>query len=139
MGALTDTRTTIMAVVKQIQEDFTAYQLDVESDNRTTINQGKQSKPYLRVEVEPLSGEQASLGANPLVEQRGQILLYACAKEGSGALLADQLRDFITPYFDRKVLGFVQCHTAFAVMPKAVQGWVYYPLIIDYYYHRVAS
>ena len=113
--------------------------MNVESETRTSIDQGSQVNPYLKVEVKPIDGEQASLGVNPLVEQRGQILLYACVKAGAGAALADTLRDFVIPYFDRKVLGFVQCYAAIATRPKEVKGWEYYPVIVNYYYHRIAA
>lgn len=139
MGALSDTRAAVMAVVQQIQTDFTAYSLKVESENRTSIDQGTQVNPYLKVEIKPISGDQASLGVNPLVEQRGQILLYACIKDGEGAALADTLRDFVIPYFDRKVLNFVQCYAAIATQPKEVLGWRHFPVIVNYYYHRIAA
>jgi hypothetical protein len=139
MGALSDTRTAVMIVVQQIQDDFSDYALNVEIDNRTVIDQAKQKTPYLRVEIEPLAGDQISMGKNPLVEQRGQILLYVCVREGKGAAEADELRDFIIPYFDRQVLGYLQCHAAVATRPRSIKGWEYYPIVVTYYYHRVAA
>jgi hypothetical protein len=139
MGALSDTRTAVAAVLAQIQDDFSDYRLLIETDNRTLVNQKTQTVPYLRVEIETLSGGQESLGKNPLVEQRGQILLYACAREGSGPTLADELRDFVIPYFDRKVLGFVQCYAAVATRPRIIKGWEHYPVVVTYYYHRIAA
>jgi hypothetical protein len=136
MGHLTDARAAIQAVLKQIQTDWTAYPLVVELDNRDVVDQATQSYPYLSVQIVPMGGGQADIGARPLVEQRGQILLYAAARVGTGAAGADALLDFLTDYFDMKTVGPVRCHAVVATEPHDLKGWHYTPAIIDYWYHR---
>lgn len=140
MGHLTDARTAVQEVVAQIQEDWTAYPLVVELDNRSVVDQGQQTKPYLKVRIVPMrGGGQSDLADRPFVEQRGQILLYACAREGSGAGEADALLDFITDYFDMAVLGTLHCTAVEATEPKNVKGWREVPAIVNYWYHRLSN
>jgi hypothetical protein len=130
------TRLDVMTVVKQIQTDWTAYPLLVETDNRVIIDQATQANPYLRVEIVPLVSDQMDLGAHPHVRQTGQILLYAVAKEGAGAALSEALLDFVTPYFDLKRFTTIQCHSVQAQKPIAKTGWWWNPAIVNYFYFR---
>src|ERR1700741_4402610 len=125
-----------MTVVEQIVPDFTAYPLVVEADNRVAVDQSKQVNPYLKVEIDDLAGGQADIGNHPLVEERGQLILYACIKAGNGPLLARQLLDFIIPYFDCKIINSIQCQGAYVARKQEVAGWTYLPVIFNYYYHR---
>ncbi len=129
----------VMTVVAQIVTDWTTYPLQVESDNRTVVDQATQVNPYLKVEVAPMSGEQADMADHPRVLQRGQILLYAVAKGGSGEADANALLDFVAGYFDMKNIGTVRCHAATATTQKEIKGWWWCPAIVPYWYHRTST
>lgn len=136
MGALTEAQAEIMAVVAQIQQDWTAYPLVVEAENRTAVNQEKQTNPYLQVSLNMLSADQLDLAARPRVVQYGQILLAVLAKDGSGSVQARTLLDFITPYLELKDFTRVRTHAFEVARDTSVRGWTYYPGIINFWYVR---
>lgn len=136
MGALTDARAEIMAVVARIQADWTAYPLVVEPDNRIVVDQATQTNPYLQVSIKMLSGEQLDMADRPKVEQRGQILLCVVVKENSGSAKAQALLDFLTPYFELQDFAQVRCHAFQAVSDSTVKGLTYYPGIINFWFTR---
>lgn len=134
---LTEARAAIMAVVAQMQIDHTAYPLVVETSNRDVVDQALQVKPYLKVTVAFMGGDQMDMADKPRIKQHGQVLLCAVAKGGSGEAEALELLDFITPYFDLARLGSIECHACTAVDAKEDKGWWHAPAIVDFYYTRI--
>lgn len=126
----------ITAVIKQIVTAHTLYPLAVEQKNRSTVDQVSQVKPYLKVQIKMLSSRQLDLGDRPWVEQWGQIWLTAICKPGEGTVEAETLLDFITPYFELKKIGIVQCRSVTAVDGKEIKGLWHEPAIVNFYYHR---
>ena len=129
--------TDITAVIAQIIADHTDYTLVVEQQNRTVVDQNLQVNPYLRVDVKLLSAAQLDLADRPRVEQWGQIWLPAVCKPGTGTAAVKTLLEFVTPYFDCKRLGIVQCQAVTGSGGKEVKGLWVEPVIVNFYYHRL--
>jgi hypothetical protein len=128
-----------MTTVAAIQAAWSDYTLNVQAEDRDTIDQSTQSNPYLSIEIAPLTSDQADMSAHPLVKQRGQIVIYVVSKEGTGTVIPNKLIDFIIPYFDMKVLGTVRCHAAGAYKAKPIAGWRWAPILVNYFFHRVST
>lgn len=127
--------TAITAVIEQIIADHTAYPLVVEQQNRSTVDQATQSDPYLKVEVRFLSADQMDLADKPWIEKWGQIWLTATCKSGEGTAAVKTLLDFVTPYFELKKIGIVQCRAVTAAAGKELKGLWHEPAIVNFYYH----
>lgn len=127
----------ITAVIKQIIAAHTAYPLAVEQQNMGTVDQATQVDPYLKVEIRFLGADQIELGEkNQLVQQWGQVWLTAICKPGAGTAQVKALLDFVTPYFDCKRVGVVQCRAVTAADGKEVKGLWREPAIVNFYYYR---
>lgn len=127
----------ITAVIKQIIAAHTSYPLVVEQENKTTVDQDKQTKPYLKAEIHFMAADQIELGAqNQLVQQWGQIWLSAVCKPGAGTADVKALLDFVTPYFDCKKVGIVQCLAVTATLGKKADGLWHQPAIVNFWYLR---
>lgn len=131
---LSELRQTVRAVAQQIINDHTAYPLVVETDNRDVVDQAFQVNPYLAISIKPLRGEQAEIGVAPLSKMEGQIQISAVVKDGSGTADAEDLLDFVLPYFHLQNLATVQCQAAFPTGGREVKGWWYESAIVPYYY-----
>jgi hypothetical protein len=127
-------RQTVMTVVNKIVADHTSYPLKVETANRDPIDHATQSGPYLQVVVAPMHGEQAELGRNAAVKYEGQILISAVVKDGAGTVDAEELIDFVLPYFSEQTLGVLQCQAAYPAGGRAHGGLWYESLIVPYFY-----
>jgi hypothetical protein len=132
-------RVDVSTVVAAIVTAWTDYPLVVEMDNRQAVDQAKQVKPYLQVELRLITGQQADLADNPLVRQDGQILLSVVAKAGSGTSDSNKLLDFIRPYFNGKRIGILECK-AFEDYPcKPKDGWYYSLAVVNFYYNYLTN
>lgn len=132
-------RAEIMNVIAQIVEDFTAYPLVVEPDNRKVVDQGTQTKPYLAVMIDFLTERQMDLSNRPRVQAQGQIVICVVVKENSGTAAGATLRDFIEPYFSLKNLGTVNCHATEKQRTKVIAGWEYMPILINFWQNKVSA
>lgn len=135
----TQARQDIKAAFAQMRDDWAAYPLVIETDNRTTIDQATQTKPYLKVIVEFMGGGQADMADRPRVRQDGQIEVHIVDKCGNGTAEIDALADFILPYLDMKNLGIVHTHAVERYKGKDVKGWWHEPLLINFWFHRVSA
>lgn len=124
----------ILGVFARIQDEWDDYTLTVELDNRTVVDQSLQQVPYLQAQIVPLQGEQLDLGADPTTKQAGQILLVACAREGTGTLEATRLVEFAARYFHLKDFTYVRCRAAEQVKGRLVGGWWHQPVVINFWY-----
>lgn len=139
MGHLSDAKAEVRAVAAQMQLDWTAYPLQIELDNRESVDLGTQTKPFLQISVKPMAGEQMDMADNPLIEQRGQILLNVVSRAGDGTTESDALLEFAMKYFSLKYFTLVQCRAAVAVSPKLVKDRWYSPAIVDYWYQYLRN
>ena len=139
MNYLEQARIDIATAAQAIQTAWTAYPLQIELDNRSTVDLSQQTDPYLCIEVVPISGLQADMADKPLVKQLGQILISAVAREGSGQSASNLLLGFASDFYDLKSFPLVQCRAAEAVKPKLHKGWWWSSCIVNYYYFRVSN
>lgn len=116
-----------------------SYTLKVQYENRELVDITKQQDPFVTVEMVFQGGQQADLNPHPIVAQYGSVIVTACVKSGGGSQAAAALLDHFIPYFELKNLSAIRTHAAVAhkSIPKA--GWELYPLIIPFWFHRVAS
>jgi hypothetical protein len=135
----TAARVALQEVLAQIQEDHVAYPLAIELDNRFTINQETQDKPYLKVMLDFLRADQADMADKPRTRHLGQIVLSIATKHGSGCLEASALRDFVMPYFNLKQLGPMQCQAAERHRSVPLAGWEHFPVLINFWQHEVSA
>ena len=134
--SLTQARTDIATAVQAIKTAWTPYTLQVETDNRDSINYATQEKPFLQLDTVFMSADQLDLGEAPKTRQWGQIVLSAVVKEGSGTVAATALLDFAIPYLERKQFVVVRTETAEAHPAKPFKGWTYFPLLINFSFTR---
>lgn len=139
MGSQTTARMNIMTAAAALQAAWTDYPLLIEADNRDVVDQATQQDPYLQVSIQMIKGEQLDMADRPLVEQRGQILICAVAKAGSGSAGTAKLLDFCESYFDMKELGIVRCHAFEAQKARANLGWYYAPAIVNFWFVRTSN
>lgn len=111
------------------------YQLQVEYDNRTTVDLATLTVPYLMVDISWGDGDQLDIGLNPLVCDYGNIVLAAGVKAGQGTDSLLQLLDHLRPYLQlRNPLGTVKTHAAqLAKMPTERGGFFYWPMTIPFW------
>lgn len=131
-------RQAIMAVVDQIVADHLAYPLVVETTNRAIVDMSKQTNPFLQVSIQHLDAEQAELGQNPIIKNICQISLAAVVKDGAGVADAEDLLDFVLPYFSTQALGVLQLQAAARVRGRPHLGLWYQPAIVPFYYFSPA-
>jgi hypothetical protein len=135
---MTQARQAIMAIVQQIVNDHQDYPLNVERDNRATVDVSKQEDPFLQVSIMHLDGGQAELGDNPNIRHDGQIQISAVVKAGAGTADAEALLDFVLPYFSMQALGPLQLQAAVPIKGRAHLGLWYQPAIVPFYYFSPA-
>lgn len=134
----TQVRTAIQTVLAEIQTDWTAYDLAIDTENRGVVDQTSPN-PYLCVEIDFMGGEQADMADRPLVKEVGQIVIEVVTKGGSGTVAGAALRDFITPYFDMKTFGELRTHACEKYRGRPKDGLYRLPLLINFWLHRVSA
>lgn len=128
----------IRAALEQARADWNAvpgnYALEIEYDNRNTVDRANLQSPYLTVDIVWQDGQQMDLGLNPLVQDLGHIVLAAGVKEGAGSLDLLTLLTFIRPYLQlRDDLG--PARTQAAGLQKEVyhEGFYYQPMLVPFW------
>lgn len=131
-----------LAITTQFELALAAYPVPkpvVEYDNRNLIDTTKQVLPYISLSIFNISGKQLDLADKPMTMQAGQIVISANVKEGGGSLVADRLLDYFIPWFELKELGIVRTHSGVASGEKTVKGWCVYPILVPFWWIRVAT
>lgn len=128
-------RADVIAVLNQIKADFTEYALHIDPPNMSTVDRATQQHPYLEVEIDCLpGGGQMEIGKdNPLIKQRGQIVLDVVVKGAAGTLASVRLADFIVPYFSCKRLGTVQTYAVQGARGREIKGEWHQPFWVDFF------
>lgn len=129
-------RTDIATVVQAIKTAWASYTLNVEMDNRNSIDYSTQTDPFLQVETVYISGEQLDMGDSPKVAQYGQIILSAVSKDGTGSVNGIALLDFVIPYFEMKDFTCIRTRAAEPQAARLANGWYYQPVIINFWFIR---
>lgn len=131
-----------IALTTQFEAALAAYPSTapkVQYDNRNLVDISKQIEPYLVFNIVNMTGRQLDLSNKPLSAQYGQLVLTAMAKENTGSSKANTLLDFFLPRLELKELGTVRTHTGMATKSFTQNGWEGYPILIPFWWLRVAT
>lgn len=90
-------RKSLTAKIESLKDTFPDYPLEVEYGNGDVINTALQDKPYLKVAIRYQGGRQLELALEPGHRLMGTIVIEACAKEGSGTRMANELLSHFYP------------------------------------------
>jgi len=111
------------------------YPLEVEYDNKMTVNRATQSNPFLCVSMVYMDGEQIALGENGGNRVMGVIVLEANVKEGSGTAQANTLLDFFYPVVHKTdSMPPLRTQAAKFSSKPAKDGWVAQAALIPFWY-----
>lgn len=136
---LTGAEQDVATAVQTAAAAWSAYTLKVQYENRDLVDLAVQTEPFVAVETVFMRGHQADMGPKPLTVQYGQIVLVAMVKQGGGTQAATALLDHFVSYLELKNLPTIRTHSAVADKRFPKLGWEGYPLVIPFWYHRVAS
>jgi hypothetical protein len=133
--------TEIRTALKAARQAWSTYTLEVEYDGLSTVDLSTQVNPYVACEIIFLDGHQLDMNAQPLAVQYGQIHISACVKIGQNeaTLKAARLIDHFTPYLELKDWALVRTHAAAAHASYDEKGWKHWPLLVPFWYQRIAS
>lgn len=125
---------TIRTEVERARAAWVAYPLLVDYENREDVDLSKVTEAYLAVDIVYREGQQLSLGVSPLVADRGQIMLMAGAKVGTGTAKQMKLLDHFRPYLQlRDNLGEVRTHAAQIYPGRLARGFYYIPMVVGFW------
>lgn len=133
--------TEIRTALKAARTAWATYTLEVEYDGLAMVDLSTQVNPYMRCDIVFLDGHQLDMNAQPLAVQYGQVHIAACVKIGQSeaTLKAMSLLDHFMPYIERKDWALVRTHVAAAHAPYDEKGWKCWPLLVPFWYQRLAS
>ncbi len=132
-------RLDVVQAVQAAKATWTAWPLVIGYENQTTLDVPTQELPYLCVEIHLVDSEQADLADRPLIKDWGQIHLVAHAPHNSGSRHPKLLLDHFRPYFELKNFSLVRTRTARGGPSYPVKGWECWPMVIPFWYHRLAT
>lgn len=115
------------------------WSLDLQTGNNNLIDISTQEKPYVTSEVVFMGGEQASLGSKPLVATYGHLALGFCIKEAQGTATVYKLADHFARFVEFKDLSVARTRALVPQKSKKDRGWYVLPVLVPFWYHRVAS
>lgn len=115
------------------------YVLQIEHDNRTTVDLAALTTPYLMVDILWQDGQQMDLSTRPMTTDYGHIALAAGVKEGGGTLELIRLLDFVRPYLQLR--DDIGVRTEVASLQKQVyqNGYCYQPMLILFWFTQVST
>lgn len=133
----------IRTIIEKAKADWATagnYALQIEYDNRETVDLTTLTDPYLMVDIMWQDGQQMDLGVRPLVTDYGHIVLAAGVKEGGGSLALVELLEFLRPYLQlRDDLGPVRTQTAAVQKPVYRGGFYYIPMLVPFWTTEVSA
>lgn len=133
MVTLEQARTAIATRVNALVATWVTYTLEVEWDNRNTINFATQTNPYLSVEIMLIDGQQAGLTATHRVF--GSLILTARVRKGQGMSKANALLEHFYPSLQMSDSMFpVRTHAARIILEKPVNDWAGQTAVIPFWY-----
>jgi len=131
-----------VALVTRFELALAAYPTTkpkVQYQNRDLIDTKVQVEPWVSFSIVNLTGKQLDLSNKPMSGQYGQIVLAAMARENTGSSKANLLLDYFLPWLELKELGVVRTHSAMGAKNFVKDGWEGYPLLIPFWWLRVAT
>jgi hypothetical protein len=129
----------IRTAVEAARAAWGAYTLQVSYDGLQQIDLSTQVLPKVCADIIFLDGGQLDLGPQPTGAQYGQIHLGAAAPIGSGSRRQLALLDHFIGYLELKNFSLVKTHMAVAHKEYDEKGWTVWPLLVPFWYHRLAS
>ncbi len=133
MTTLEQARSAIATAVNNLAATWVTYTLEVEWDNRNTINFATQTNPYLCVEIMLIDGTQAGLTATQRVF--GSLILTARVRKGQGTSSANTLLQHFYPSLQMSDTMFpVRTHAARIVSAGIVNDWAGQSAVIPFWY-----
>ena len=128
-------RVALATRVNTLASAWTSYALQVEYDNKLTVNRATQSLPFLCVSMVYVDGEQIALGPNGGNRAIGVIVLEANVKEGSGTAEANALLDYFYPQIHKTdSMPPLRTYVAKFSSKPAKDGWVAQAALIPFWY-----
>lgn len=132
-------RVEIATIAATLVAAHSVYPLVVEYDNRLVVDQVAQETPYLQLQMKYLSGMQMDMAAKPIVGQFGQLLLAVVVKAGTGTKAANDLMDFVVPYFELQKLTLLQLKEFQPTAAITLNGWYYVTGFINFQFYRISA
>lgn len=129
-------RQQIVAEVKNLKGFFTGHTLNIEYDNRDTVNMLTQRDPFLCVEIMYIGGQQADLSNKPVHRIIGMLVLTAKTREGMGSSGGYKLLEHFYPNLQHRVIGNVRLGMAKFSKPRLVGGWWGVSAMIPFHINR---
>ena len=111
----------------------------VQYDNRNLIDTRTQIEPFVSFNILNINGQQLDLSNRPMSAQYGQIVLSVMAKENTGTSKVNVLLDYFLPWLELKELGAVRTHTGMGAKSFEKNGWEGHPIVIPFWWLRVAT
>lgn len=134
------------AIVTEIERAKAAWAtagngtLIVDYENNENLDLSAITGAYLAVDIVGIDGQRLDMGKLPLLQDGGQIVLAAGAKEGTGTTAQLKLLDFFRPYLQlRDDLGPVRTREGHRQPPRTARGFYYLPMLISYWSVSVAQ
>lgn len=131
-----------LALTTQFELALAAHALPrpkVQYDNRNLIDTKTQVDPYVSFNIVNVNGKQLDLSNKPMSAQYGQMILTVMIKENGGTSKVDLLMDHFLPRLELKELGAVRTHTGMAAKCFEKNGWDCHPIVIPFWWLRVAT
>ena len=132
-----------LAIVTQFDAALTAYPTSpkpkAQYPNRDLIDTTTQTDPYVGLDIVNMSGKQLDLGPKPMSVQYGQIVITAFCKVNAGERLGGLLLDYFLPWFELKNLGLVRTQSGMYSKSATFKDWEGYPIVIPFWWVRVAT
>lgn len=116
-----------------------AWPLIVSYENQVLLDVPTTEQPYVCVEIHSMDSEQADLADRPRVKEWGQVLIIAHAPHNTGSRQAKLLLDHFRPFFELKNFSLVRTRTARGGPPYPAKGWECWPMVVPFWYHRLAT
>lgn len=137
-----NSETARVLLTTQIEAALAAYpgtKPRLQYENRNLVDTSTQVDPFVGIDIVYINGTQLDLGAKPMSVQYGQIVITAFCKENSGTKAANVLLDYFLPWLELKEFSGVRTHSGMYSKGNSQKGWQAYPLIVPFWWTRVAA
>jgi hypothetical protein len=139
MSTSEQARQMIVTLGEQAKVAWVGTPIDIQWDNRNLIDITARQTPYVDISMLEMGGGQLELGPKPLIKQDGYIVVTACIREDQGSAKALALRDHFLPYYELKDLSVLRTYAGTAHKSVLAKGWMCYPVMIPFWFTRVAQ
>lgn len=132
-----------LAIVTQFDAALAAYPTSpkpvAQYPNRNLVDTTTQVLPWVGLDIVNISGKQLDFNPKPLSAQYGQIVITAFCKQNSGERASGLLLDYFLPWFELKELSGVRTQTGMYAKSNPFKDWEGYPIVVPFWWVRVAT